>query len=45
MNSQKVKMTDLFVIPRKWGSIISNTYKFLDSPFRGNDNFLRFNRN
>ncbi len=27
--------------PRKRESIISDTYKYLDSSFRGNDNYLR----
>jgi len=42
-------MTPMFAIPEKLviGSIgerefiISDTYKFLDSRFRGNDNYLR----
>ena len=49
MNSEKVKMTHLFVIPAKAGihstirsrTSITDTYKFLDSRFRGNDNFLQ----
>jgi len=38
---KKSKAYTILSFPRKRESIISNTYKFLDSRFRGNDNYLR----
>ena len=34
-------MLHFFIVHVKQESIISDTYKFLDSRFRGNDNFLQ----
>jgi len=41
MSRKKSILHTYMSFPRKRESIISDTDKFLDSRFRGNDNFLR----